>query len=149
MLRQELRKLHAFLVEIEEGAHVGGNDTAARAFDSAARKVRGDGAHGGRHVDGGSKFCLNFPTAKEQDGWDSQSEEEEEEQSSEEDSEPMRGRDHNAVVQRPLSTRPYQTMRRNRLMEDHCAISVSVHVICISRATFQTAYLAPLASFTR
>jgi len=42
-------------------------EAAARAFDDAARKYRGDQAHGGRSGgSGGTRFTLNFPTVAEE-----------------------------------------------------------------------------------
>ena len=43
-----------------------GEEAAARAFDAAARRLRGAQAHGGRAATGGSKWRLNFPTDAEQ-----------------------------------------------------------------------------------
>eukprot|EP01046_Picozoa_sp_COSAG06_P017473 COSAG06_NODE_1188_length_10329_cov_4.747875_8_plen_158_part_00 len=41
-------------------------EAAARAYDAAARRLRGAQAHGGRAAVGGSKWRLNFPTDTEQ-----------------------------------------------------------------------------------
>ena len=44
--------------------HYDNEDDAAKAFDEAARKLRGETAHGGGKP-GGRRFLLNFPTAEE------------------------------------------------------------------------------------
>eukprot|EP01045_Picozoa_sp_COSAG04_P006723 COSAG04_NODE_337_length_16405_cov_652.804060_11_plen_632_part_00 len=44
----------------------GDEEAAARAFDAAARRLRGDQAHGGRASKHGFAWRLNFPTAEEE-----------------------------------------------------------------------------------
>ena len=43
-------------------------EAAARAYDDAARRLRGDRAHGGRPAAGGRRRRLNFPTEAEATG---------------------------------------------------------------------------------
>jgi hypothetical protein len=62
-------KLHKWVVQIQCNGErqnlgcFGDEQQAARAFDTAARRLRGDGAHGGRA--GKNFYRLNFPTTNE------------------------------------------------------------------------------------
>ena len=53
---------------IERMQHLGNFDDeheAARAVDTAARRLRGEDAHGGQAIGGGHTWRLNFPTEGE------------------------------------------------------------------------------------
>ena len=71
-VRKDRRKWLAYIHHEGEFQHLGSfvdEREAARAFDAAARRLRGDRAHGGRSAAAGTRgpvWRLNFPTAAEE-----------------------------------------------------------------------------------